>query len=82
MTSEAVLAAQPKSGRNALATIEREARAEVPPNKARAKEPSQKVRSEASAKKAWAEAPLQNRPVTQSINDQQNPFDRFSIKGY
>jgi hypothetical protein len=81
MTSEAVLAAQPKSARDALATIEsaaREARAEAPPKKARPKEPPQKVRGE--AKNAWAEAPLQNRPVTQSIK--QSQFDRFSIKGY
>jgi hypothetical protein len=50
MMSEAVLAAQPKSTRDALATIEsaaREARAEAPPKKTRPKEPPQKVRDAA-----------------------------------
>jgi len=76
MTSQAVLTGQPKSASDALAKIEagaREARAEAPP---------EKVRGEVSAKKARAEAPPQNRPVAQSINHQQNQFDRFSIKGY
>jgi len=74
MASQAVLAAQPKS--DALAKIEagaRDARAEAPP---------EKVWGEASAKKKRAEAPPQNRPVAQSIDHQQNQFDRFSIKGY
>ena len=72
MTSQAVLAAQPKSAPDALAKIEsaaREARAEVPPKKARV---------EASAKKARAEAPPQNQHVTQPSY----LTDRFSIKGY
>jgi hypothetical protein len=77
MTSQAVLAAQPKSAPDALAKIEsaaREARAEVPPKKARV---------EASAKKARAEAPPQNQHVTQPSHYQQTPLtDRFSIKGY
>jgi hypothetical protein len=77
MTSQAVLAAQPKSAPDALAKIEsaaREARAEVPPKKARV---------EASAKKARAEAPAQNQHVTQPSHYQQTPLtDRFSIKGY
>ncbi len=75
MTSQAVLSAQPKSASDALAKIEagaREARAEAP----------EKVWGEVSAKKTRAEAPPQNRPVAQSINHQQNQFDRFSIKGY
>jgi hypothetical protein len=74
MTSQAVLA-QPQSASDALAKIEagaRETRAEAPP---------EKVWGEVSAKKTRAEAPPQNRPA-QSINHQQNQFDRFSIKGY
>ena len=66
MTSQAVLAAQPKSASDALARIEpaaREARAEAPPTKPRI-EVSAKARAEA-------------RP-----HHQQNQFDRFSIKGY
>ena len=67
MTSQAVLAAQPKSTSDALAKIEpaaREARAEAPTNKVR------------------AEAPPPNQRVTQRSDDQQNQFDRFSIKDY
>jgi hypothetical protein len=67
MTSQAVLAAQPKSAPEAPAKIEsaaREARAEAPP------------------KKALAEAPPQNKSVTEPVYHQQNQFDRFSIKGY
>ena len=74
MTSQAVVAAQPKSMSDALARIEpaaREARAEAPPK-----------RNEASAKKAQAEAQPQNNSFTQPIDHQQNQFDRFSIKGY
>jgi hypothetical protein len=86
MTSPAVLAAQPKSARDALAKIEpaaREARAEEPPKKARAEASAKKARVEASAKKARAEAPPQDQRVTQPNNYQQTPlFDRFSIKGY
>jgi hypothetical protein len=86
MTSPAILAAQPKSARDALAKIEsaaREARAEEPPKKTRAEASAKKVRVEASAKKARAEVPPQNQRVTQPNNYQQTPlFDRFSIKGY
>ena len=67
MTSQAVLAAQPKSTSDALAKIEpaaREARAEAPTNKVR------------------AEAPPPNQRVTQRSDHQQNQFDRFSIKDY
>jgi hypothetical protein len=66
MTSQAVLAAQPKSASDALAKIEpvaREARAEAPPKKLRV-EVSAKARAEAQPHR------------------QQNQFDRFSIKGY
>jgi hypothetical protein len=76
MTSQAVLAAQPKSAPEALAKIgsaAREARAEAPPKKARV---------EASAKRAGVEASAQNQRVTQPIEHQQNQFDRFSIKDY
>jgi len=74
MTSQAVVAAQPKSVSDALARIEpaaREARAEAPPK-----------RIEASAKKARAEVLPQNQPVTQHTDYQQNQFNRFSIKDY
>jgi hypothetical protein len=67
MTSQAVLAAQPKSAPEAPAKIKpaaREARAEAPPKKAR------------------AEAPSQNKSVTEPVYHQQNQFDRFSVKGY
>jgi hypothetical protein len=76
MTSQAVLAAQPKSASDAFAKIEagaRETRAEAPP---------EKVWGEVSAKKKRVEAPPQNRPVAQSFNHQENQFDRSSIKGY
>jgi hypothetical protein len=76
MTSQAVLAAQPQSASDALAKVEagaRETRAEALP---------EKVWDAVSAKKTRAEAPVQNSPVAQSINHQQNQFDRFSIKGY
>jgi hypothetical protein len=76
MTSQAVVAAQPKSVSDALARIEPAAR------EARAEAPSKHVRIEASAKKAQAEAQPQNNSFTQSIDHQQNQFDRFSIKGY
>src|SRR5262245_43478226 len=76
MTSQAVVAAQPKSGSDdALPKIEpaaREARAEAPRKHMRV----------ASAKRARAEAPTQDQRVTQYTNYQQNQFDRFSIKGY
>jgi len=67
MTSQSVLAAQPKSTSDALAKIEptaREARAEAPTNKVR------------------AEAPPPNQRVTQRSDYQQKQFDRFSIKDY
>ena len=98
MTSQPVLAAQPKSALDALPKIEsvaREARAEARPNK---------TQVEVSAKNARAEAPPQNQRVTQVTDHQQkiesearerepqaeappqqyqqNQFDRFSIKGY
>jgi hypothetical protein len=76
MTSQAVLAAQPKSVSDALARIEPAAR------EARAEAPSKHVRIEASAKKARAEVLPQNQRVTQRTDYQQNQFDRFSIKGY
>jgi hypothetical protein len=66
MTSQAVLAAQPKSASDALAKIEpvaREARAEAPPKKLRV-DVSAKARAEAQP------------------HHQQSQFDRFSIKGY
>jgi DsbC/DsbD-like thiol-disulfide interchange protein len=75
MTSQAVLAAQPKSASDAPAKIDsaaRETRAEVLPKKLRA----------APAKTAWAEAPRQNKSFAQTMDYQQNQFDRFSIKGY
>jgi len=76
MTSQAVLAAQPKSASDTLTKIEpaaREARAEGSPKH---------VRVGASAKKVRVEALPQNQGVTQHIEYQQNQFDRFSIKGY
>src|SRR5262249_40790917 len=77
MTSQAVLAAQPKSASDdALPKIEpaaREARAEAPRNR---------MWVEASAKRVRAEAPSTNQRVTQYTNYQPNQFDRFSIKGY
>jgi hypothetical protein len=76
MTSQAVVAAQPKSVSDALARIEpaaREARAEAPPKH---------VRIEASAKNARAAVLPQNQRVTQHTDYRQNQFDRFSIKGY
>jgi hypothetical protein len=75
MTSQAVRDAQPKSVPEALPKIEpaaREARAEALPNK---------LPVTVSAK-ARAEAQLQNNSFTQTIDHQQNQFDRFSIKGY
>jgi hypothetical protein len=68
MTSQAVLAAQPKPVPEAPAKIEpaaREARAEASPNKLRI-EVSAKPRAEAQ----------------RVIDQQRNQFDRFSIKGY
>jgi hypothetical protein len=76
MSSQAVLAAQPKSASDALAKIDPRAR------ETRAEAPSEKVWGKVLAQKTRAEAPPQNRPVAQSINHQQNQFDRFSIKGY
>jgi hypothetical protein len=76
MSSQAVLAAQPKLRSDVLAKIEpaaREARAEAPPKH---------VRVEPSANKARAEALPQNQQVTPHPDYQQNQFDRFSIKGY
>jgi hypothetical protein len=77
MTSQAVLAAQPKSASdNALPKIEPAAR------EASAEAPRKRLRIEASAKRSRAEVPIQNQRVTQYTNYQQNQFDRFSIKGY
>ena len=76
MTSQAVLAAQPKSVSDNLAKIEpaaREARAEAPPKH---------VRVKASAKTTRAEVLPQNQQAPQHIDYQQHQFDRFSIKGY
>jgi glucose/arabinose dehydrogenase len=66
MTSQAVLAAQPKSELEHQATIPDEARA------ARAEAPPKKARVEASAKKARAEAPPPNNP-----NTRPTPTDSF-----
>src|SRR5215510_7756985 len=77
MTSQAVLAAQPKSEPEHKAMVPAEARA------ARAEAPPKKVRIEASAKKARAEAPPPNNPDTRPTTYQQTPFfDKFSIKEY
>ena len=78
MTSQVVLAAQPKSGPEHQATMPAEARA------ARAEAPSKKARIEASAKKARAEAtPPPDKPSTRPTTYQQAPFfDKFSIKDY
>jgi len=68
MTSQAVLAAQPKLVGEVLVKIEpsaREARAEASPNKLRIK-----VAAEA------------RREAQSTIDQQRNQFDRFSIKGY
>ena len=68
MTSQAVLAAQPKTEPKHQATIPAEARA---------------ARTEAPAKKARAAAPPQNNPNTPPTTYHQTPFfDRFSIKDY
>jgi len=68
MTSQAVLAAQPKSELEHQATIPDEARA---------------ARAEAPPKKARAEAPPPNNPDTRPTTYQQTPFfDKFSIKDY
>jgi outer membrane biosynthesis protein TonB len=96
MTSQAVLAAQPKSEPEHQATIPGEARAAQPkpepehkttiPDEARAvraEAPPKKMRVEASAKKARAEAPPPNNPETRPTTYQQTPFfDKFSIKDY
>jgi len=97
MTSQAVLAAQPKSEPEHQATSpaeERAAHAKSEPEHqatmpaearaARAEAPSKKARIEASAKKARAEAtPPPNNPDTQPTTYKQTPFfDRFSIKDY
>src|SRR5262245_16848988 len=77
MTSEAVLAAQPKIEPKHQATIPAEARA------ARAEAPPKKARVEVSAKRARAEAPPPNNPDTRPTTYRQIPFfDRFSIKDY
>ena len=76
MTSQAVLAAQPKSVSDTLAKIEPaagEARAEAPPKP---------MQVGASAKKARGEAQLQSNSFTQFIDQQRSQFDRFSIKDY
>ena len=68
MTSQAVLAAQPKSAPDALAKIGSAAQA---------------ARAEAPPKKKRAEAPFKNNRVSQTLNYQVTPLlDRFSIKGY
>jgi hypothetical protein len=86
MTSQAVLAAQPKSATpEAPAKIEsaaREARAEAPAKKTGVGGSAKKTGVGGSAKKARAEVPPQNKVVTEPVYHQQNQFDRFSIKGY
>ena len=77
MTSQAVLAAQPKS-----ATPEAPAKIESAAGEARAEAPAKKTGVGGSAKKARAEVPPQNKVVTEPVYHQQNQFDRFSIKGY
>ena len=68
MTSQDVLAAQPKSASDALAKIGSAARA---------------ARAEAPPKNKRAEAPFKNDRVSQTLNYQVTPLlDRFSIKGY
>ena len=75
MTSEPVLAAQPKSASDdALPKIEPAAR------EASAEAPRKHLRVE--VKRARAEVAIQNQRVTQYTNYQQSQFDRFSIKGY
>jgi hypothetical protein len=77
MTSQAVLAAQPKSESEHQAKIPTEVRA------ARAEAPPKKVRAEASGNKARAEAPPANDPETRSTTYQQTRFfDKVSIKDY
>jgi hypothetical protein len=77
MTSQAVLAAQPKTEPKHQATIPAEARA------ARAEAPPKKARVEVSAKTARGEAPPPNNPDTRPTTYHQTPFfDRFSIKDY
>jgi hypothetical protein len=92
MTSQAVLAAQPKSEPEHLATIPAEARAaqpkSEPEHKARIPAEAQAARTEApakrvrvEAKKARAEAPPPNNPNTRPGTYQQTPFfDKFSIR--
>jgi hypothetical protein len=75
MTSQAVRDAQPKSVPEALPKIEPAAR------EARAEALSNKLRLKMSAK-ARPEAQPQNNSIMQTIDHQQNQFDRFSIKGY
>ena len=68
MTSQAVLAAQPKSAPDALVKIGSAARA---------------ARAEAPPKNKRAEAAFKNDRVSQTLNYQVAPLlDRFSIKGY
>src|SRR5262245_53051260 len=75
ITSQAVLAAQPKPEPKHQATIPGEARA------ARAEAPPKKARVEVSAKKVRAEAPPN--PDSWPTTYHQTPFfDRFSIKDY
>ena len=69
MTSQAVLAAQPKS-----ATPEAPAGIDSAAREARAEASSNKLRIEASAKA--------RREAQSTIDQQRNQFDRFSIKGY
>jgi hypothetical protein len=69
MTSQAVLAAQPKS-----ATTEAPAGIDSAAREARAEASSNKLRIEASAKA--------RREAQSTIDQQRNQFDRFSIKGY
>src|SRR5262245_14231038 len=73
MTSQAVLAAQPKS-----ATPEAPAKIESAAREARAEAPAKKTGVGGSAKKARAEVPPQNKVVTEPVYHQQNQFDRFS----
>ena len=68
MTSQAVLAAQPKSAPDAVGNIGSMAKAS---------------RAEAPSKNKRAAAPSKNNIVSQTLNYQVTPLlDRFSIKGY
>jgi hypothetical protein len=91
MTSQAVLAAQPKSAPNALPKIgfeARDARAEVPPKNARASgkharaEALPQIQRVAQPTDSQQKIESERREAPPPENYQQNQFDRFSIKGY